>query len=144
MDNIHEIIVLKMGLALLTVRTKNVQELGELLVQNNSDLLSEGGIWIWEYNTNDVYYSPIFCETLGFEYGHWGNTFDGFNQGNKEDFATGVDMINKLIEKGDNGCFVNKIRFTKKDGTEINILCTGTIFFKNGKPDIVLGTHGIL
>jgi PAS domain-containing protein len=140
---IHEGIVLKMGVALLSSRTNSLQELGELLVETSSDLLPTGGLWLWDHETNEVFYSPKFCEALGYKYKELGTGFDGFNLANKDHLDHGLDMINKLIETNSNDTFINNIDYTAKDGSIVHIICRGTVFFIHNKPEIILGTHKI-
>jgi PAS domain-containing protein len=144
MANIHENIVIKIGVNILSTKVATLHELGELLISNNSDDLSSGGIWIWDYATSEVYYSPKFCEILGYDYGELCNGFGGFDRGDKANMAYGMKLINNLIEENLNENFINTIKFKKKDESDIIIQCTGTVLYRYGKPYIVLGTHKIL
>jgi len=144
MDSIHENIVIKIGVSILSTKAATLTELGELLINSKADDLSSGGIWIWQYDSGEVFYSPNFCETLGFEYGELGNDFTGFNRADTENLNYGMSLIDKLIESKSNENFINNIKFQKKDGQYIDIQCTGTVLYRYGKPYIVLGTHKVL
>lgn len=141
---IHENIVLKMGAMLLDSRTKTLSELGELLVKSNSDELTNGGFWILEYASGKVYYSPKFCNVLGYDYNEFKDGFDGFNRGDAEQMQYGMMLINDLIKAKSQDSFINKIDFQKKDLSMIQIECSGTVFYKFDKPYLILGTHKIL
>ncbi len=141
MANIHSKIVLKMGVALFESKVNNVAKLGNLLMKQHCDELSNAGFWIWEYENNHVFYSENFCKVLGFEVDDFGNDFTGFNLADKQQFDFGCDMINKLIEEKSNELFTNKIEYKNKKNDKINIVCSGTVFFKDGKPLCILGTH---
>lgn len=141
---IHENIVLKMGAMLLDSRTKTLSELGDLLVKSNSDELTNGGFWVWEYATNKVYYSPKFCNSLGYEYNEFKDGFGGFNRGDVEQMQYGMTLIQDLINAKSQDSFINKIDFQKKDLSIIHIECSGTVFYKFDNPYLILGTHKVL
>ena len=141
MSFIHQKIVLKLGVALFDSKADNVLELGEMMLKTEADNIASGGYWIWDYATNEVYYSPKFCEVLGFSPGDFGNGFAGFDLGNKEQMAIGMGLINDLIANKSESVFVNPIAFEKKDSSILNCICSGTVFYKNGQPKYILGTH---
>jgi PAS domain-containing protein len=141
MSVIHQKIVLKLGVALFDSKANNVIELGEMMLKAEADNIASGGFWIWDYAINEVYYSPKFCEVLGFSSGDFGNGFAGFDLGNKEQMAVGMGLINDLIANKSESVFVNPITFEKKDSSILNCICSGTVFYKNGQPKYILGTH---
>ena len=130
-----------MGVTLFSKHFSNVIELGEALVSKDSDLISNGGIWIWDYNTNEVFVSPKFCNVLGFEYGELPKDASVFDIADKEQFAVGYNEINNLIEAKSEGTFINEIKYKSKENIDVDILCSGTIFYKDNKPFYILGTH---
>jgi len=93
----HTKIVLKMGVALFSNKVKSVIELGELLISAECDELTNAGVWIWEVETDKVFYSPKFCETLGYNIGDFGDSFKGFEQSDSIQFNKGIAEINELI-----------------------------------------------
>ena len=142
-NSILEVTMLRLSIILLQNKNSTLYEMGEQLVKDHCDEIASGGYWIWNHVTNEVYYSPKFCKTLGYEYGELGTGFGGFNRGNAEQMAKGMAMIQALIDSKSNDTFINHIVFTKKDGTTILIECSGTVIFICNVPFIVLGTHKI-
>lgn len=120
-----------------------MNEVGERMLDVDCDGLATGGFWIWDYRTNEVYYSPKFCVTLGFNYGDFGNSFDGFNLANKDMFDKGVNDIQKLISIKSNAIFMNEVLFTTKRLVDMHITCVGTVVYDDDEPTFVLGTHKI-
>jgi len=138
---IHEKIVLKMGVTLFSKHFVNVIDLGEALVSKDSDLIADGGIWIWDYNTNEVFVSPKFCNVLGFNYGELPKDVSVFDRADKAKFAVGYNKIMELIEDKSEGTFINEITYKSKENKDVKIICSGTIFYKENKPFYLLGTH---
>jgi PAS domain-containing protein len=143
-NNIHNKIVLKLGVALFEHKSFDVIELGNLLLTTEADMLSDGGYWIWDYINNQVYYSPNFCKAIGYKFGEIGIGFDGFGLANKEQMNTGMEMLNELMATKSELIFVNNIEYTAKNGTIKLFECSGTVFYKDGQPKYILGTHKIL
>lgn len=141
MNKIHDKIVLKMGVSLFESTSNNVIELGDLLLKLESDKLTDAGFWIWDYVTNEVYYSPKFCEKIGYSYGDFGNDTKGFDLANKEQMAIGMEMLNNLIDNKSELIFINNIEYTSKDGSIKKFICSGTVFYKDGETKYILGTH---
>ena len=140
---VHDKIVLKMGVYLFEHKVNDIQQLGDKLLEMGSDELTNGGYWIWDYNTNEVYYSPLFCTSLGFDYGDFGTSLEGFYNSDEEMLSKGMKMIGKLIDEHSHGCFVNDVIYYSKDDKEVMVECSGTVFYKEDKPIYVLGTHKI-
>lgn len=140
-NSILESTMLRLSIILISNHSDDLFEIGEKLVIDHCDEIANGGFWVWNHNTNEVYYSPKFCNTLGYEYGELGKGFGGFNRGNVEQMKNGMDMIQNLINTNSKDTFINYIDFTKKDGSIINIECSGAILFIGEIPFVILGTH---
>lgn len=143
-NSILETTMLRLSIILISnINYTALFSLGEKLVAEHCDELSDGGFWVWNHKTNEVYYSPKFCTTLGYDYGELGKGFSGFNRGNPEQMKIGMDTIQDLIDKRSHDTFVNIIEFTKKDGNIILVECSGAVLFIGDVPFVVLGTHKI-
>lgn len=138
------IIALSLNIALFDSKAKGLLPLGEHICYENLERLESGGIWLWDYQTNEVYYSEAFCESLGYNYGELGTGFSGFDLGNKEQMEAGMEMIKYLISIKSIGPFVNNITFTSKSKKQVPVECVGAVFYKNNDPYIVFGTHKLL
>lgn len=139
----HDKAVLKLGVVIFEHKVKSVQELGEILLDMQCDDLATGGYWLWDYQLEQVYYSPKFCASLGFNYNDFGNSFEGFNHSNNEELLTGLKMIDELITNKSNECFINNVTYYNKDNKSVNVICSGTVFYKDNEPTYILGTHKV-
>jgi hypothetical protein len=137
-------LIISINVVLYEKKSIDLKSLGELICKQNLHNLENGGLWLWDYNTNEVFYSFGFCEALEYQYGQLGNGFEGFDRGDQKDMAKGIEMINKLIDKQSIDPFINRIKYTTKSNKEINVNCVGSVFYKEGKPYLILGTHKIL
>lgn len=137
-------LIISINVVMYEKKAIDLKSLGELVCKQNLSTLENGGLWLWDYNTNEVFYSFGFCEALGYQYGELGNGFDGFDRGNDQDMARGMEMINKLVEKQSIDPFINNIKYKTKSGKEITVDCVGSVFYKKGKPYLILGTHKII
>lgn len=136
-------LTLALNITYFEQKSKSLSELGEMLCNANLDHLENGGMWIWNYQTNEVYYSDGFCKSLGFGYMELGNGFDGFDFGNKDEMSIGLTMIENLISKNSIEPFINMITYKTKHNQNKLIKCVGSVFYKEGKPLYILGTHTI-
>jgi len=143
-NSILETTILIVNIALLDMKDKLLSQLGKELVELGCDEKTNGGFWLWKYKSNEVYASPKFCKSLGYDYEELGNDFNVFNIADKSELKIGVDKIKELIGLKSNDTFVNDIHFTKKDGTKILIECNGKVFYREDNPYVILGTHKIL
>lgn len=137
-------VTIYLNVMLFDRETKDIQELGKAVCKHNLHNLENGGIWLWEYDTGKVFYSYGFCEALGFEYGELGDGFGGFDIGDKDDMDRGMGMIQNLIDKKSIDPFINRITYKTKSNNHIDVECGGSVFYKDDKPYIILGTHKII
>lgn len=133
-------VIIKMGVILMSKITNNIQAIGEYLTVSGSDDLTDGGFWLYDYNTLEMYYSNKFKLSLGEDLKPNYASFARY--ANIEDLANGHKMVSKLIENNSELFFSNQVRY-KNDSENINftVNCTGAVFYLFGKPKIVLGTH---
>lgn len=144
-NSIIEITMLRLCITLIEKSNIiSLFNLGEELIKKHCDEISDGGFWVWNHKTNEVYYSPKFCKTLGYEYGELGVGFSGFHLGNSDQMKHGMQLIDEIINNNTQDTFVNIIDFTKKDGKIIQIECSGAVLIIENVPYIVLGTHKII
>lgn len=145
MNDIHANFVLKMGVILLSTRIFSVTEIGMSLNKLHSDELTSGGYWLYDWDTKDCYLSDKLIESIGYSRSDVAPSIDFFYKvANNEHLNLGFAMVNDLIDMQSESCFCNKLEYTHNDGHKIQIQCSGTVFYKYGKPVIVLGTHEIL
>jgi hypothetical protein len=138
------ILALAIANALVRNGEKKVCEIGEFICSENEEYLEDGGVWIWEYATGEVFYSTDFCKSIGYEYGELGRGFGGFDKGDKQHMDRGMKMIEELIAKGSSEPFINQIDFTTKNNTILPVQCIGAVLYKSNKPQYILGTHRIM
>jgi len=144
-SNIHANIVLKMGVVLLSTQHQSVLDIGAVLNKAHTDDLTSGGYWLYDWITNECYYSDNFIASMGYDRSEVSNKTDFFYKvANKEHLNHGFDMIYDLIKEMSETCFINELDYTRKNGEIIKIQCSGTVFYKFGEPIIVLGTHKII
>ena len=136
--------MLKLNFMIVSGKAKSLIQLGEGLVSLDSDKYTNGGFWLWDYIANEIFYSPLFCTSLGFEYGELGNGFGGFDRGNAAQLKVEMDQIKNLVETKSLEIFTNFIDFRKKDNTILKVECRGEVLFLNNEPYVILGTRRIL
>lgn len=103
------------------------------------------GLWDWNIDTNEIYFSPRWMEILGFEYGDYPQTLDTFmDLLDPKD----KDRILDLFEAYSKGCtddFEAEFRMKHKNGSWINILSraklTSDIQGHVLEPRRLVGTH---
>ncbi|WP_147820812.1 PAS domain S-box protein [Salidesulfovibrio onnuriiensis] len=112
------------------------EERYSLVVQGAND-----GIWDWDIESDEVYYSPRYKEMLGYE----GNEFPNLNQSwldslHPDDADQAVMNLNHCLETGEP--FQSEFRMRHKNGSWRWILSRGgCLKNKEGKPYRVSGTH---
>lgn len=141
---ILETTILMINVSLLDTKDKTLHQVGEELVNSGGDDETNGGFWLWKYKSSEVYASPKFCKSLGYEYKELGSDFSVFNIADKNELKKGVDKIKELTGLRSSNTFTNYVHFTKKDGTKILVECVGTVFYRDINPYVILGTHTII
>jgi len=142
MNKVHENIVLKLAAIIYIGKFKDVIELGQLLLDEIGDELADGGFWIWDFNSDDEFYSPQFRKSLGFEGEHdfpskstsWMNAID------EQDKERAFKNLDKNINN--EGAYYQIVTYTKKNGDPLTLLCSGSLMRDTkGKPLYLFGTH---
>ncbi len=101
------------------------------------------GLWDWNMETNEVYFSPQWKKMLGYSDTEIENKFEEWNKRvHPEDKQQVYENLNNHIE-GKTPYFVCEYRVLCRDGKYIWILDRGKIMELNaeGKPRRVIGTH---
>lgn len=138
----HNNIILKLGVALASKSLSTIKEIGEFMQNTGSDKFSNGGFWLYSYESNDCYLSDNFLKSLEYKRDEIDENVSFFYKvANKEHLDKGFEMLNKLIENKSESCFVNDLEYTKKSGEVFTVECSGTPLYKDNKPYIVLGTQ---
>jgi PAS domain S-box-containing protein len=113
----------------------------EFVLEDTSD-----GYWDWNVVTNYEYLSPKFKAQLGYKVDELAHTPESWMRlCNPEDLARAKVTISKILS-GEFDGFSERLRFTHKDGSEVNVLCSGKLVGvgKNGEPLRMVGTHKII
>ena len=127
----------------LLVEDENPGNVGEELVRLGVDNTTDG-FWIYFVETDAEWYSPKFRSVLGFE-----NEFDFPNipeswqrQIVPEYLPDTLKKFGLFLSDPDKNSYVEEVEYYKKDGSIVRLFCEGHIAkYKDGKPNIVLGTH---
>jgi PAS domain S-box-containing protein len=103
---------------------------------------SNDGLFNWNLETNDIYYSPAWKKMLGYNDEELPNDFSVWKKTTrKEDVEKFEDLRQKLISKQIDS-FVLEFKMKHKDGHWIDILSRAeAIFNKNGKAIKIVGTN---
>ena len=107
-------------------------------IERNGD-----GLWEWNLNTNEVYFSTQWKKMLGYEDEEISNNLDEWkNKVHPDDINEVYDDINEYL-KGNTLFYKNIHRVLCKDRSYKWILDRGSIseYDKNGKPLKMVGTH---
>ncbi|WP_370736027.1 PAS domain-containing protein [Halodesulfovibrio aestuarii] len=106
---------------------------------------AEDGIWDWDAQTNDVYYSPKYLEMVGYSREEFPGTADSWaSRVHPDDYKTTVDLQFKIINSPDYGdSFECIYRFLHKNGSWIWVLGKGIVTSRDaeGKACRVTGVH---
>jgi PAS domain S-box-containing protein len=103
--------------------------------------LTTDGIWDWNLETNEVYFSPRFKKLLGYEDAELPNRAETWQQLiHPDDLMLALLAFKQHTEEGKPFSF--PVRYKHKDGSTIWVLCRG-VALKNevGKFSRLVGTH---
>lgn len=101
------------------------------------------GVWDWNAQTNQVFFSPRWKAMLGFEPGEIGDTLDEWDKRiHPDDRAATYDKVNRHLS-GETDVYVSEHRLQCKDGSYKWILDRGIVISRtlDGRPLRVIGTH---
>lgn len=101
------------------------------------------GLWDWDLETNEVYYSPRWKSMLGYEEDQLAGTIDTFNTLVHPDDKNIVLGLARDYIEGSIDSFEVEMRMTHKDGQDISILSRAFLVRNkaDGKPVRLIGTH---
>ena len=100
------------------------------------------GLFDWNLETNEIYYSPVWKRLLGYEDNEMPNDFSVWEKlTDPEDVKRSWEMQNELINKKRDR-FEIEFKMKHKKGHWIDILSrANAIFDENGKAVRIIGTH---
>lgn len=100
------------------------------------------GLWDWNLETNEIYFSPRWKSILGYQDEELPNEFSVWEELTKpEDVKSSWEMLNKLLE-GKIKHFYKEFQMLHKNGKWIDVLSRANVFYnESGKPYRVVGTH---
>ncbi len=101
------------------------------------------GVWDWDISKQTVYYSPRWCEMLGYSNQELSQTLDAFiSLLHPEDVNMAQRSIDKALETREPFYSVN-YRMKHKSGQDVHILARGFLVCDNltGNPRRLVGTH---
>ncbi|MCP4143452.1 MAG: PAS domain S-box protein [Chloroflexi bacterium] len=103
---------------------------------------SRDGLFDWNLETNEIYYSPGWKSMLGYEYDEISNDFSVWETNtNPEDVQRSWEMQQELIDKKRDR-FELEFKMKHKDGHWVDILSRAEAQFdENGKAVRIIGTH---
>ena len=113
------------------------EERFQLAVQGAND-----GLWDWQLDMNEVYFSPRWKSMIGYADEEIPNTLESWKDHVHPD---DIGQVEKYLEEFFAGCtnnFEAEFRMQHKDGSYINVLSRGTLVRNiEGKPVRFVGTH---
>ncbi|MCC6141572.1 MAG: PAS domain-containing protein [Nitrospira sp.] len=120
-----------------TAALKEIQQRFELAVQG-----SQAGIWDWNLRTNEVYFSPIWKQQLGYEEHELQGRIEEWQDRLHPEDRTHVLAVIDAYLSGQTSVYEIEHRLRHKDGTYRWILARGvSILDEQGKPVRMAGSH---
>jgi len=121
----------------LNAKNQNLEKKVSVVLESIKD-----GIWEWNLQTNEVYYSKQWKSMLGYEEDELENSLKTFYElMHKDDRRRVKGGLQKNFKKKDEVYNV-KFRLRAKDGNYKWILARGKVFYdKDSKPKEMLGSH---
>lgn len=103
---------------------------------------SEDGVWDWNFETNEVFYSKRFKEILGFDESEWKNErSEAMDRIHPDDYENVLAQINNHLQ-GNTSNYSSEYRIKHKDGTYLWTHDRGKVirWDGKGKPLRMIGT----
>ena len=100
------------------------------------------GVWDWKIDTDEVYFSEIWKEQIGYLDEELNNDFSTWiDHLHPDDSEVVVTKVQEYLKKPDGG-YVNEFRFRHKNGSYIWILAQAEVIIdENGKAVRMYGSH---
>ncbi|MBI4885665.1 MAG: PAS domain S-box protein, partial [Acidobacteria bacterium] len=100
------------------------------------------GLWDWDLQTNEVYYSPEWKRQIGFSDEEIGNTVEEWrSRVHPDDLPRVLERLDGFVS-GTEPAYEAEFRFRHKNGAYRRILAQGSpVLGERGKPVRVLGSH---
>jgi len=121
-----------------TLKLKASEERLSLALQGSSD-----GLWDWNLQTNDVFFSPTWKSMLGYSEDELENKFDTWlNLVHPDDLQAATTLLNEFLNK-QHLHYESEFRMVHKNGEIITILSRAIKQFddQTGKVQRLAGTH---
>jgi len=99
------------------------------------------GLWDWDLETDNVYYSPRWCEMLGYDQGEIEKRLESWERLVDPDDRDRVLTEARDYVSGKREAFHTEFRMRHKNGTWINILARAFVAIDEGNPVRLVGTH---
>ena len=141
MENIKKLEELTNTLIRVEENLKEEYKILEFLLEYSLD-----GYWDWKMSSDYEYLSPKFKQQLGYTDDEMENKPESWQKiCNQDDLITVYNIVGKCIN-GEHDEFNQMLRFTHKNGNEIQILCRGIVVSRdeNGIAERMVGTHRII
>lgn len=103
---------------------------------------SDDGVWDWNFETNEVFYSKRFKEILGFDESEWKNErSEAMDRIHPDDYENVLAQINNHLQ-GNTSKYSSEYRIKHKNGTYLWTHDRGKVirWDGNGKPLRMIGT----
>ncbi len=112
------------------------QERFELAVEGSRD-----GVWDWDLDTNEIFFSPRWKAMLGWEDEELPNRFEEWAERlHPDDRARVMGVLHSYLQN-QTGDFEVEMRLLHRDGSYRWILSRGVAFRRKGKPYRMAGSH---
>ena len=101
------------------------------------------GVWDWDVARDEVYYSPRWCEMLGYQHGEIGTSLDEWRSRiHPDDLAQVAHAVQDHLE-GHSETYRTEHRMRHRDGGYIWVLDRGRVVERSddGQPLRIIGTH---
>lgn len=116
---------------------REVEERWQFALEGSGD-----GVWDWNFETNEVFYSKRFKEILGFDESEWKNErSEAMDRIHPDDYENVLVQINNHLQ-GSTSNYSSEYRIKHKDGTYLWTHDRGKVirWDGNGKPLRMIGT----
>lgn len=138
---------IKFGQYLIAMHDITQRKEAELAIQKSEErirLALEGasdGVWDWNIQTNEIYYSPAWKKMVGYEDHEIENDFSVWEKlVDPEGRKIAWENLNNYIE-GKQDFFRVEFKMKHKNGDWIDVLSRAVLIFEEDKPYRVVGTH---